>query len=472
MTQLCNSIGASRAPMLRFLGGAGTVTGSRFLLDTGRALVLVDCGLFQGGKQLRLRNWTPFPVEPARLDAVVLTHAHLDHCGYLPALARDGFSGPVFCTGYTADLARIVLDDSARLQEEEAAYANRHGYSKHRPALALYTQADAHRVEAQFRSVRFDESLDIADGVRALFSPAGHILGSATVVLSIDRPDRALLFTGDLGRPNHPLLRPPSNPTAVDVVVTESTYGNRRHDESAGLDTLAAAITRTAERGGSIVIPAFAVDRTEVVLTALGRLVEDRRIPRLPIYADSPMALAVLDVYREARATGDAELRPSTETDPFDAAGTLHAVRSPVESRALNEMRFPSIIISASGMATGGRVLHHLAHRLPDPRNTIVLAGFQAAGTRGQQLADHARSVKLLGRYVPVRAEVIQIGGFSAHADTDELIDWHSRAPAPPDAAYVVHGEPQASAALRQRLNAELGWNAIVPRPDERVRVD
>jgi metallo-beta-lactamase family protein len=460
------------APILQFLGGAGTVTGSRFLLATRDARVLVDCGLFQGGKQLRLQNWAPFPVDPAGIDAVVLTHAHLDHCGYLPALVRDGFAGPVFCSRYTAELATIVLDDSARLQEEEAAYASRHGYSKHRPPLPLYTQDDARRAEGRLEAVAFDESVDVAPGIRAVLRPAGHILGSATVALSTGHRDRTLLFTGDLGRPNHPLLRPPVDPCDADVVVTESTYGNRHHDEASGIDTLASAITRTAERGGMVVIPAFAVDRTEVVLMALGRLGEEGRIPRLPIYADSPMALAVLDVYRDANASGGVELRNAAGTDPFDGAGPLHAVRSPLESRALNDLRYPSIIISASGMATGGRVLHHLAHRLPDPRNTIVLAGFQAAGTRGQQLADRATSVKLLGHYVPVRADVIQIGAFSAHADADELVAWHGRSPRAPDATYIVHGEPHASEALQQRLTEELGWNAVVPNAGERVRVD
>ncbi len=462
----------SPAPILRFLGGAGTVTGSRFLLDTGAARVLVDCGLFQGKKELRLRNWAPLPVDPATIDAVVLTHAHLDHVGYLPALARDGFTGPVFCTPPTAELASIVLDDSARLQQEEAAYANRKGYSKHHPALPLYTEADAARAEAQLATVEFGVPVNAAPGVRAVLRPAGHILGSATVTLALDRLARTVLFTGDLGRSNHPLLLPPTDPPPADVVVTESTYGNRHHDNDAiALDTLATAITRTAERGGVVIIPAFAVDRTEVVLMALGRLADERRIPRLPIYADSPMALAVLDVYRKAIASDDPELRATTSDDPFDAAGELHEVPTPAESRALNDLHDPSIIIAASGMATGGRVLHHLAHRLPDTRNTIVLAGFQAPGTRGQLLADGARSVKLLGHHVPVRADVIQIGAFSVHADADELVGWLGRSPGAPDAAFVVHGEPRASEALRQRLADDLSWTAVVPTPDERVRI-
>jgi metallo-beta-lactamase family protein len=460
------------APILQFLGGAGTVTGSRFLLETGASRLLVDCGLFQGHKKLRLRNWLPFPVDPATIDAVVVTHAHLDHVGYLPALVRDGFDGPILCTRFTADLTRIVLDDSARLQQEEAAYANRAGYSKHHPALPLYTEEDAARAGARLRTVEFGAAVEAAPGVEAVLRPAGHILGSATVTLSLGQPTHTLVFTGDLGRPNHPLLLPPEDPPRADVVVTESTYGDRHHEnETVADDTLAEAISRTARRGGLVVIPAFAVDRTEVVLMALGRLADQRRIPPLPIYVDSPMALAVLDVYRSAIARGDAELRPTTG-DPFRAAGQLHEVPTPQGSRALNDLHSPSVIISASGMASGGRVLHHLAHRLPDPRNTIILAGFQAPGTRGQLLADGAPAIKLLGHHVPVRADVVQIGGYSVHADTDEIIRWLGRMPGIPDVAYVTHGEPEASQALRHRLAHALGWNAVVARADERVLVD
>jgi metallo-beta-lactamase family protein len=448
------------------------VTGSRFLLDTDEARLLVDCGLFQGPKELRVRNRAPFPVDPATIDAVVLTHAHLDHVGYLPVLARDGFDGPVLSTRFTAELSRIVLEDSARLQEEEAAYADRKGYSRHHPALPLYTQSDAATAEALLRPVEFGEAVEAAPGVEAVLRPAGHILGSATVSLTLHRSSRTLLLTGDLGRPNHPLLRPPDDPPAADVVVTESTYGDRHHEEASVADqTLAAAIRRTATRGGLIIIPAFAVDRTEVVLVALARLSADGHIPLLPIYVDSPMALAVLHVYRRAIASGDSELRPLAG-DPFPAADRLHEVPTPEGSRALNDLHHPSIIISASGMASGGRVLHHLAHRLPDPRNTIILPGFQAPGSRGQLLAAGAPTIKLLGRHVPVRADVVQIGAFSVHADADETLGWLRRLPGTPDVAYVIHGEPHASQALRRRLSHELGWNAVVATADERVRVD
>lgn len=459
------------SPLLHFLGAAGTVTGSRFLVEAGHRRVLVDCGLFQGHKELRKRNWAPFPVDPATIDAVVLTHAHLDHVGYLPALVRDGFDGRVLCTGPTAELARIVLEDSARLQEEEAAYANRAGYSKHRPALPLYTSDDAARALSLLETIELGDDAAVTKGFRARLRTAGHILGSATVELRLEDEGRCLLFTGDLGRSNHPLLRPPDEPPAADVVVTESTYGNRGHDdEDEALEAMAQLITRTAARGGTVVIPAFAVDRTEVVLLALGRLRSEGRIPDLPVYADSPMALRVLDVYRAAIAGGSPELLPLTG-DPFAAAGVVEEVHTTNESRALHDLPYPAIIVSASGMATGGRVLHHLARRLPDHRNAVILAGFQAAATRGRQLADSARTVKLLGSYVPVRAEVLQLNAFSVHADADELTAWLGRMPAPPDVAFVVHGEQGAAEALQARLDDELGWTAVVPRDGERVRI-
>ena len=462
------------APVLRFLGATGTVTGSRFLLDTPHARVLVDCGLYQGLKPLRLRNWAEFPVDPASIDAVVLTHAHLDHCGYLPALARNGFRGPVFATAGTDALARIVLPDSAHIQEEDAGYANRRGYSKHAPALPLYTTADANRVLEQFRVVPFFQALPVAAGVRATFLPAGHILGSAMVLLALEEPrPRTLLVSGDLGRPQHPILVPPTDPPAADVVLVESTYGDREHEDAAGLARFEAAILRTVERGGSIVIPSFAVDRTEVLLLHLRRLVRDGRVPNLPVYVDSPMALAALGVYRQALAAGGIEIRPgfAGDGDPFDP-GQLVEARTVEDSMAINDATGPIIIVSASGMASGGRVLHHLAHRLPDPRNTVVLVGYQAEGTRGRSLADGARELKLLGRYVGVRADVVSVPAFSVHADRREIVAWLRRAPRPPETVFVVHGEPPAAAALHDAIEAELGWTAAVPRFLERVRVD
>ena len=464
----------ANAPVLTFLGGAGTVTGSRFLVESDGARVLVDCGLFQGPKELRLRNWAPFPVDPASLHAVVLTHAHLDHCGYLPALVRDGFRGPVFCTRFTRELAGIVMADSGRLHEEEAAYANRKRYSKHRPALALYTEADARRAEHRLRGVAFGDAVEAAAGVRVEFLPAGHILGAASVLVTLEGAGgRTVWFTGDVGRPSHPLLTAPAPPPDADIVVTESTYGNRRHtSEAEGVEQLAAVVCRTAKRGGTVVVPAFAVDRTEVILMALRGLAAAGRIPRLPVYVDSPMALAVLDVYRKAIAEDDPQIRTDVERDPFELDGEVHEALDPDASRALNDLPYPSVIVSASGMATGGRVLHHLARRLPDPRNAVLLAGFQADGTRGRLLAEGARSLKLHGKYIPVRAEVVQSGAFSVHADADELVSWLGGRRRRPDAAFVVHGEPAASDALQARLADELGWTAVAPRMGERVRVD
>lgn len=463
-----------RAPVLTFLGATGTVTGSRFLVETGTARVLVDCGMYQGLKHLRARNWEPFPLPPAEIDAAVLTHAHLDHSGMLPALVRDGFRGHIVSTPQTATLAAIVMRDCGHLQEEEAQYANERGYSKHHPALPLYTEQDAIRAGERFRPTPFGTKTPLAPGLTVTLSPAGHILGSSTVLVEVDGPrPRRVAFSGDLGRPEHPVLRPPAPPPAADIAVVESTYGNREHEPVEVAEArLSDVISRTARKGGTIVIPSFAVDRTEVLLLALRRMTKAGRIPELPIYADSPMALSVLDVYRRAIAEHDPEVRLETSEgeDPFDP-GTLHELHTPEESRRLDHV-FPAIIISASGMATGGRVLHHLARCLPDARCAVILAGFQAAGTRGRQLADGARTVKLLGRYVPVRAQVCAIDAFSVHADAGELCHWLSAAPSPPETTYLVHGEPDASQALLERITVGLGWHAVVPRYGEPVRLD
>jgi metallo-beta-lactamase family protein len=435
---------------------------------------LVDCGLFQGLKELRLRNWAPFPVDPASIDAVVLTHAHLDHTGYLPALAKGGFKGPIFATAGTHALCGIVLPDSGRLQEEDAFYANRKGFSKHAPALPLYTEADADRVLERFTRVAFEQAVDAAKGVRATFRHAGHILGSASVVLELDHANqRTLLFSGDLGRPNHPLLRPPAPLPRADVVLVESTYGDRRHEDIISLQRFEEALVRTASRGGMTVIPSFAVDRTEVILFHLRQLIQAGRVPELPVYLDSPMALATLNAYRRVLAEGGPEFKPELQgqTDPFDP-GQLIEVQTVEQSKKVHAQRIPSIIIAASGMATGGRVLHHLAHRLPDHRNTVILVGYQSEGTRGRALLEGARAVKMLGRYVPVRAEVVNVPAFSVHADQAEIIDWLRTAPEPPAITYVVHGEKTAADALRGAIEKQLDWTAAVPRHLEQVRLD
>jgi metallo-beta-lactamase family protein len=457
--------------VLSFLGGAGSVTGSRFLVESAGARVLVECGLYQGLRELRRRNWAPFPVDPASVDAVVVTHAHLDHCGYLPALARHGFDGPVVCTADTAALAAIVLRDSAHLQEEDAAYAHATGYSKHAPPLPLYTRDDAELAISQLRPVAFGEEVALTPTMSVTLRPAGHVLGSATAQLHVG--GRSVLFTGDLGRPSHPLLRPPAPPPAADVVVTESTYGNRRHP-GPGTEALAAALRRTLERGGVVLIPSFAVDRTEVVLHAVRGLMLDGRVPQVPVFVDSPMALEALEVYRRAIRAGHPDLRSASEGGGRDLLDVrdLHEARTAAESERLNRPGRPCVVVSASGMASGGRVVHHLAHLLPDARNSVVIVGYQAVGTRGRDLVEGARQVKIHGKYVPVRAEIVDLPHFSVHADADEIVDWLRAVPGEPEASYVVHGEPDAAAALRRRIQDQLGWVCVVPEHLERVRLD
>lgn len=461
-------------PVLRFLGATGTVTGSRFLLDTPRARLLVECGLFQGLKELRARNWQAFPVDPASIDAVILTHAHLDHSGYVPALVKNGFAGPVYVTEPTLSLCRILLPDSGHIQEEDAAYANRRGFSKHAPALPLYTEEHARVALQSFRAMPFHQSFSPAPGVEVTFRPNGHILGSATATVVIsDSPARTIVFSGDLGRPQHPVLRSPDPLPAADFVVIESTYGDRRHEDETSMREFESALVRTAERGGVVVIPSFAVDRTEVILYHLRRLMRAQRVPQLPVYVDSPMALETLRVYRAALAARSIELEADLLDggDPFDP-GQLIEARHVEDSMAINNDRGPAIIISASGMATGGRVLHHLAHRLPDEKNTVILVGYQAEGTRGRLLIEGSSSLKMLGRYVGVRAEIVNVPAFSVHADQGELISWLRTAPRAPETVFVVHGERVAAEALHDAIERDLRWIAAVPRYLEQVRLD
>jgi metallo-beta-lactamase family protein len=459
---------------LTFLGAVDTVTGSRFLLESGGRRLLVDAGLYQGLAVHRRRNWEPFPVDPAGIDDVVLTHAHLDHTGYLPRLVRDGFRGRVTCTEETAELAAIVLRDSAHLQQEDARYANLAGFSRHSPALPLYDDRDVERALGLIIPVGFEQPVALSSAFTATLRPAGHILGSATVTIQAedDAGAHRVAFSGDLGRAHHPLLRPPLDPPAVDTMVVESTYGDRLHPPP-DPEILADAVRRTVERGGSVLVPAFAVDRTELVLLELRRLVEQGEIPDVPVFVDSPMALAALDCYRRAAQRGGPQLRPEARelVGHFDSRH-VHAVQDVEGSMRLNRPRTPSIVISASGMASGGRVVHHLAHQLPDRRNCVVLTGFQADGTRGRQLAEGARQVKIHGRYVPVRAEVVVVPDFSVHSDARETLDWLARAPRPPRTVYVVHGEPRSAASLARSISDELGWTAVVPSYGERVLVD
>lgn len=453
---------------LTFLGGTGTVTGSRFLVAHHGGRLLVDCGLYQGERELRRRNWEQFPVPPETIDAVVLSHCHLDHCGYLPALVRDGFRGPVWLTEGTAALAEIVLRDSGYLNERDADLAREGGWSKHDPPLPLYTAADADRAVRRFRVMAIGVATDVSDGTRVTLSRAGHVLGSASTL--VETAGSRVLFSGDLGRTAHPVLRPRADPPGAAAVVVESTYGDRAHPAPQGPahEPFAAAIRRTVARGGSVLVPAFAVDRTELVLKALSDMLAEGRIPPVPVWVDSPMALAALEVYR--RGSLRDELRPDLDADLVNLP-RLRAARTPEESMALNAPHAPSVIISASGMATGGRVVHHLRHMLPDRRNTVVLTGYQAVGTRGRALVEGAEELKMFGRYVPVEAEVVADEEFSVHADAGELLAWLSAMPAAPEVVYVVHGERSAGAELARRIKRELGWTAVVPELGERVRL-
>lgn len=442
---------------LTFLGATGTVTGSKYLLEAGGKRLLVDCGLFQGFKQLRLRNWAPLPVGPATIDAVVLTHAHLDHSGYLPLLVKQGYAGRIYCTESSEPLCAILLRDSGHLQEEEAEHANRHAYSKHRPALPLYTEQDAEHSLSQLTAVPFEHEFEPLPGVRLRFLPAGHILGAGMVSVTVG--DRRLLFTGDLGRPHDLIMRAPVPVTQADYLIVESTYGDRRHDPADPRDKLGEIITRTAARGGVIVVPSFAVGRAQALLYLVHLLKGDRRIPTtLPVYLNSPMATDVTALYHRFRSEHRLTLE---QCEAMCRAATI--VNSVEESKALNAAPWPKVIIAASGMATGGRVLHHLRAFAPDARNTVLFSGFQAGGTRGRAMVDGATSIKMLGEYVPVRAEVATLDNLSAHADYAEILEWLGNFEKPPQRTFITHGEPAAADSLRLRIGEALHWSCVVP---------
>jgi metallo-beta-lactamase family protein len=449
---------------ITFLGAAGTVTGSKYLLEHDGHQVLVDCGLFQGLKQLRLRNWEPFPLAAGEIDAVVLTHAHIDHSGYLPALARQGFRGAVYATHATRELCALLLPDSGHLQEEDAFYANRHGFSKHHPALPLYTEEDGRKVLRLFRPCGFGEEFEPVPGVKMRFSLAGHILGAASVHVGWN--GGSLLFSGDLGRDEDILMRPPEAPPAADYVVIESTYGDRMHEDSDPATALAEVINRTAARGGIVVIPAFAVGRAQALLYLVATLKRDRRIPDLPVFLNSPMAADTTAIYHRHRR------EHRLDVDQCHSMCTAaRVVNSVEESRKLNDLRFPAVIISASGMATGGRVVHHLKAFAPDHRNSILLAGYQAAGTRGAALVGGAAQIKIHGEYIPVRAEVANLGSISAHADRDELLAWIGRLPRAPKRVFVTHGEPVAADRLRLAIEEKFHWATTVPEHRQSVEL-
>jgi metallo-beta-lactamase family protein len=468
---------------IRFLGAAGTVTGSRHLVQHGHSRVLVDTGLFQGMKELRLRNRAPWPVPPESIDAVVLTHAHIDHTGALPMLVRDGFRGLVHCTAATKDLCGLLLPDSGRLQEEEAGYANKKGYSKHAPnARPLYTEADALAALPRLRGLAYGERREVARGVTIRCHHAGHILGSATVEmeLTVDPASsgpatagpKRILFSGDLGRYDAPILPDPEAAgDAYDALLVESTYGGRKHEGGTPAQVLAAEVRAAADRKGVLLIPAFAIGRTQEILFALRELEQAHAIPELPVFVDSPMAVDATPMFLAHREDHDDEMsrRVAAGEEPLRPA-RLAFVRSVGQSKALNDRSGPFIILSASGMATGGRILHHLARRLPEATTTVLLVGFQAAGTRGAALQQGAQYVKIHGDQVPVKARVASISGFSAHADEDELVRWLGTFPRPPKQSFLVHGEPATLAAAQARMD-RLGWPAKAPQHLEEVEI-
>src|SRR5919199_2332444 len=464
---------------LSFWGGVGTVTGSKYLVESGRSRVLVDCGLFQGLRELRERNWEEPPFDARSLDAVVITHAHVDHTGYLPRLAALGFGGPVYCSPGTADLLKLLLPDSARLQEEEAEYRNRHNLSRHSPALPLYTEEDARRAIELFRVCpNTGEATDVAEGVRAGFHIAGHILGSSLVLLELegagaDRKGRRVLFSGDLGHYDQPIIRDPVAPPECDYMLVESTYGDRLHEAEDPKDALARVINEAAERGGPLLVPAFAVGRTQELLYYIRELEDERRIPVLPVRVDSPMAAAATQIYQRNRDEQDEDYASllARHVHPLRTHSMMTA-STREESKRLNEERGTRVIISAAGVMTGGRVLHHARRILPDERATVLFVGFQAAGTTGRRVLEGEREVRIMKEVVPVRCRVESVGGLSAHADWKEVLRWLEPLGQAPRRTFTTHGEPESAREMAAHIRERFGWTVEVPTYGQRVGID
>jgi metallo-beta-lactamase family protein len=461
-------------PQLRFLGAAGTVTGSKFLVSYEDTRILLDCGLFQGLKDLRLRNWSSFPVKVAELNGVILTHAHIDHSGYLPKLVKLGFRGAVYATPATCDLLRILLPDSAHLQEEEAGYANRRGYSKHKPALPLYTVDDAEQALRLLRPLPFNQERELGAGMSFRFQRAGHILGAATVKIAFERAGtkRALVDSGDLGRYARPILKDPEAVDSADWLIVESTYGDRTHPENPE-EELARVIQKVAGENGCLIIPSFAVGRAQELIYAIRSLEDQGKIPALPVHIDSPMAIDATEIYCDHPEEHDLDMQllKDAQRCPLCSHKTIFH-RTADESKRINDLRGPLIIISASGMVSGGRVLHHLKQRLPDPKTTVLFVGFQAEGTRGRTIQSGIKEVKMLGEIVPVKAAIQTIDGFSAHGDQGEILRWLRSFKRPPRRTYIVHGEAGANQALAAAVREQLKWKVEIPKYFETVVLD
>jgi metallo-beta-lactamase family protein len=450
---------------VKFLGGAGAVTGSKYLIDIGDFEFLVDCGLFQGPRELRERNWDKFPMDLNELEAVVITHGHIDHIGYLPKLVKQGFKGPIYCTEPTAELIKILLLDSGKLQEEEAEYAKKKGYSKHKNPQPLYTMEDAEAVFPLLVPQPFEVPFSISERAKVTYYHAGHILGASIVkvVIKGDQQTKRLIFSGDLGRYNDPILFPPTRIPKADILWIESTYGDRKAPTNKPEDELAKAILDVFDRGGLAIIPSFAVGRTQLIMYHLYALMAKGKIPKAPIFVDSPMAIDATKLYLDFHADHRLTAMLEDENDHVFKHSQLHYYQKQDQSMSLNEFRGKGVIISASGMATGGRILHHLFHHLPQEQNGVIIVGYQAEGTRGRRLLDGEPSVRIYGIDVPVKAKIYQIEGLSAHADQEELMDWAEGFCEKPKMTFIIHGEKESAEALSQKLNEELGWNTVIP---------
>ncbi len=451
---------------ITFLGATGTVTGSKYLLETDGKKLLIDCGMFQGLKQLRLRNWADFPVDPTSIDTVILTHAHIDHTGYLPKLVQMGFKGTVYATPATMDLSAIMLPDSAHLQEEDAKYANKKQFTKHAPAMPLYNITDAQNSLELFQALPYGKVEQLSPNVTLCYRDAGHILGSAFVDIRITTEDgeRRILFSGDLGRPGQPILRDPHTVFGTDYLVLESTYGDRLHGQTDKKTDLARIINESYKRGGVLVVPSFAVGRTQELLFSIRELEEEKRIPVMPVFVDSPMAINATNIFMKNAQDHDLESKVA-ELKGIDILKTvdLRFTQTPDQSKGINNIAGRAIIISASGMVTGGRILHHLFNRLENPNNTVLFIGYQAEGTRGRTILEGADTVKIHGQQIPVRAHIEQISGFSAHADYNEILAWLSSFNEAPRKIFIVHGEISQSRALGERIRNTFNWETAIP---------